>query len=128
MDNMQSILDQASAAVSAASNLQELDQVRVEYLGKKGPLTALRKGLGALTPEERPAAGAKINEAIQHVSEQISARKEALENAELEAKLAAETVDVTLPGRGQPVGSLPTSAIKWPKAQRSKTIITTSKR
>jgi phenylalanyl-tRNA synthetase alpha chain len=106
MDNMQSILDQASAAVSAATNLQELDQVRVEYLGKKGPLTALRKGLGALTAEERPAAGAKINEAIQQVSEQISARKNALESAELEAKLAAETVDVTLPGRGQPVGGL----------------------
>jgi phenylalanyl-tRNA synthetase alpha chain len=106
MENMTSLLEQAAQAVSAASNLQELDQVRVEYLGKKSPLTALRKGLGKLTAEERPAAGAKINEAIQQVSEQINARKALLEGAALEEKLASERVDVTLPGRGQHLGGL----------------------
>ncbi|MBT3146663.1 phenylalanine--tRNA ligase subunit alpha [Neptunomonas phycophila] len=106
MDDMQNILEQVAAAVASANTLQELDLVRVEYLGKKGPLTALRKGLGKLTPEERPIAGAKINEAIQQVSEQLTARKQALETAELAKKLSAETVDVSLPGRGQPVGGL----------------------
>ncbi|QEQ97329.1 phenylalanine--tRNA ligase subunit alpha [Neptunomonas concharum] len=106
MENMTSLLEQAAQAVAAASNLQELDQVRVEYLGKKSPLTALRKGLGKLSAEERPAAGAKINEAIQQVSEQINARKALLEGAALEEKLASERVDVTLPGRGQHLGGL----------------------
>ena len=106
MENMTSLLEQAAQAVVAASNLQELDQVRVEYLGKKSPLTALRKGLGKLSAEERPAAGAKINEAIQQVSEQINARKALLEGAALEEKLASERVDVTLPGRGQHLGGL----------------------
>lgn len=106
MENMTSLLEQAAQAVVTASNLQELDQVRVEYLGKKSPLTALRKGLGKLSAEERPAAGAKINEAIQQVSEQINARKALLEGAALEEKLASERVDVTLPGRGQHLGGL----------------------
>jgi phenylalanyl-tRNA synthetase alpha chain len=106
MENMTSLLEQAVAAVTAANSVQELDQVRVDYLGKKGPLTALRKGLGKLSAEERPLAGAKINEVIQHVSEQLNARKETLETAALESKLASETIDVTLPGRGQNLGGL----------------------
>lgn len=106
MENMTSLLEQAEAAVAAANSVQELDQVRVDYLGKKGHLTALLKGLGSLSPEERPQAGAKINEAKQQVAEQINARKTLLETAALEAKLAAETLDVTLPGRGQNLGGL----------------------
>ncbi|RVU32228.1 MULTISPECIES: phenylalanine--tRNA ligase subunit alpha [Neptunomonas] len=106
MENMVSLLEEAAKAVAAATTVQELDQVRVDYLGKKGHLTALLKGLGALSPEERPQAGAKINEAKQQVAEQIGARKSALESAALEAQLAAETVDVTLPGRGQELGGL----------------------
>lgn len=106
MENMTSLLEQAAAAVVAANSVQELDQVRVDYLGKKGPLTALRKGLGKLTAEERPEAGAKINEVVQQVSEQISARKALLEAAALEMTLASETVDVTMPGRGGSLGGL----------------------
>ena len=106
MENMISLLEQAGAAVAAAGSVQELDQVRVDYLGKKGPLTALRKGLGKLTAEERPVAGAKINEVVQQVSDQINARKELLEAAALEMKLASETIDVTMPGRGQSLGGL----------------------
>lgn len=106
MENLTSLLEQAADAVAAAKSIQELDQVRVDYLGKKGHLTALLKGLGALSAEERPQAGAKINEAKQQVSEQLNARKALLESAALEAKLAAETIDVTLPGRGQPLGGL----------------------
>jgi phenylalanyl-tRNA synthetase alpha chain len=106
MENMLSLLEQATAAVAAASSVQELDQVRVDYLGKKGHLTALLKGLGQLSAEERPQAGAKINEAKDQVSELINARKALLEASALEAKLAAETIDVTLPGRGQLLGGL----------------------
>lgn len=106
MENMLSLLEQASAAVAAATSVQELDQVRVDYLGKKGHLTALLKGLGQLSAEERPQAGAKINEAKDQVSELINARKALLEASALEAKLAAETIDVTLPGRGQLLGGL----------------------
>lgn len=106
MENMLSLLEQAATAVAAANSVQELDQVRVDYLGKKGHLTALLKGLGQLSAEERPQAGAKINEAKDQVSELINARKALLEASALEAKLAAETIDVTLPGRGQELGGL----------------------
>lgn len=106
MENIVSLQEQALAAVATANTLQELDQVRVQYLGKKGPLTALRKGLGQLSAEQRPAAGARINEVIEQVAEQINQRRQALETAALAATLAAESVDVTLPGRGQPLGGL----------------------
>ncbi|WP_299179218.1 phenylalanine--tRNA ligase subunit alpha [uncultured Neptuniibacter sp.] len=106
MENIQSLLSAGAEAVVKATSTQELDDVRVQYLGKKGELTALLKGLGKLTPEERPQAGAKINEAKQALQEKINARKAELESAALEAKLAAETIDVTLPGRGQELGGL----------------------
>ncbi len=106
MENIQSLLAAGTEAVANAMTTQELDDVRVQYLGKKGELTALLKGLGKLSAEERPQAGAKINEAKQALQETINARKAGLESAALEAKLAAETIDVTLPGRGQELGGL----------------------
>ncbi|MFI2810765.1 MULTISPECIES: phenylalanine--tRNA ligase subunit alpha [Microbulbifer] len=105
MQDLQSLTEQALDAVAKAEDLAGLDQVRVDYLGKKGQLTALLKGLGKLSAEERPAAGAKINEAKQQVQEQINARRAALEEAAINAKLAAETIDVTLPGRGEEPGN-----------------------
>ena len=83
-----------------------LDQVRVEYLGKKGRLTDLLKGLGKLSAEERPAAGAKINEVKEQLQSQINRCRDDLENADLEARLASEALDVTLPGRGEDSGGL----------------------
>ncbi len=83
-----------------------LDDLRVDYLGKKGKLTGLLKGLGALSNEERPAAGAKINEVKQALQLQINDKKSALESAELDAKLAGETIDISLPGRREEVGGL----------------------
>ncbi|WGL16796.1 phenylalanine--tRNA ligase subunit alpha [Microbulbifer bruguierae] len=106
MQELQSLTEQALALVEEASDLAALDQVRVDYLGKKGPLTALLKGLGKLSAEERPAAGAKINEAKQQVQAAINARREAMEKAAIEEKLAKETIDVTLPGRGEEQGSM----------------------
>ena len=106
MENIEILLAEGKQAAEQATSAQDLDQVRVQYLGKKGHLTQLLKGLGALSPEERPQAGAKINEAKQALQEVLNARKANIESAALEAKLAEETIDVTLPGRGQTLGGL----------------------
>ena len=106
MENLEPIADEARAAIAAAGDGAALEQLRVDYLGKKGRITALLKSLGQLSPEERPQAGAQINVVKQDLQQLISERKTALESAAVEAKLAAETIDVTLPGRGQSTGGL----------------------
>jgi phenylalanyl-tRNA synthetase alpha chain len=97
---------QAKDAVDNAQDLQALDQVRVQYLGKKGLLTEQLKQLGKLPAEQRPQAGQAINIAKKQVQEAIEARKTALQNQALEDQLAADRIDVTLPGRGQAAGGL----------------------
>ena len=106
MENLEQLVQDGLSAVENADSLQALDQIRVEYLGKKGVITQQAKTLGKLSPEERPAAGQKINEAKGQVEQAINTRKADLEKAAIEAKLAAETIDVTLPGRGQDLGGL----------------------
>jgi phenylalanyl-tRNA synthetase alpha chain len=96
----------ALAQVVAARDLGALDQVRVCYLGKSGLLTAELKRLGRLPKDERPRVGQAINQAKVQVQEAIDTRKTALEQAALADKLAAERIDVTLPGRGQRPGGL----------------------
>lgn len=106
MDTLAELLAQALGAVEASESLTALDEVRVRYLGKKGALTAELKGLGRLPPEARPAAGQRINEAKQQLAAAVEARRERLEAEALETALAAERLDVTLPGRGQRPGGL----------------------
>ncbi|MFT5708606.1 MAG: phenylalanyl-tRNA synthetase alpha chain [Oceanospirillaceae bacterium] len=106
MENIEELLAQACSAVDAATSITELEQARVEYLGKKGPLTALLKGLGKLSSEERPAAGARINEAKQVVAEKINQNRKNIETAALALKLASEKIDISQPGRGEQLGSL----------------------
>jgi len=106
MENIEPLLAQGIAAAEQAASTQDLDQVRVQYLGKKGHLTQLLKGLGQLSAEQRPQAGARINEAKQALQDVLNARKDSLEGAALNARLVAETIDVTLPGRGQALGGL----------------------
>ncbi|MEQ5834254.1 phenylalanine--tRNA ligase subunit alpha [Marinobacter sp. R17] len=106
MENLEQLVQDGLKAVEQATDLQALDQVRVDYLGKKGVLTQQLKSLGQLSAEERPAAGQKINQAKGEVQDAINARRAELENAALDAKLAAESIDVTLPGRGQSRGGL----------------------
>ena len=106
MENLDALLAEGTAAAQVASDVKTLDDVRVQYLGKKGHLTQLLKGLGKLSNEERPAAGARINEAKESLSDVLNARKAHLESAALEAKLASETLDVTLPGRQSDLGGL----------------------
>ncbi len=106
MENLEALAAEASQKIEQAADSQGLDQVRVEYLGKKGAITALLKGLGALSAEERPKAGAEINRVKQQLTEQINVRKESMAQAAVAEKLAKETIDVTLPGRGQHSGGL----------------------
>ncbi len=106
MENLEALADEASQKIQAASDPRALDDVRVAYLGKKGAITALLKGLGGLSAEERPKAGAEINRVKALLSDQIHARKSDLENAAVAEKLAKETIDVTLPGRGVDGGGL----------------------
>ncbi len=98
--------EQALEEINAATSLQELQEVRVKYLGKKGAITQQLKGLGKLSPEERKTVGQQINAVKAEVSEAVETRKAALEREALNQKLAQERVDVTLPGTELPVGGL----------------------
>lgn len=103
---LEEILAQALQQLADAKDLNQLDQVRVQYLGKKGQFTLQMKELGRLDPEQRRSAGQVINDARDQFQQQLEARKTALEQAALEERLASERVDVTLPGRGQFVAGL----------------------
>jgi phenylalanyl-tRNA synthetase alpha chain len=96
----------ALAAVDAASTAEELDAVGTRYLGRKGELTDLLRGIGALSAEERPRAGEVANRVRRDVEGAVDSRRAALADSELAARFAAETVDVTLPGRPLRRGSL----------------------
>lgn len=106
MENLDQLVQEGLKAVAKAEDLKTLDQIRVEYLGKKGVITQQAKTLGKLSAEERPAAGQRINEAKGQVEQGINARRNDLERLALEQKLAHESIDVTLPGRGQELGGL----------------------
>jgi len=106
MDNLQSILQQALAAVEQAESLANLDQVRVQYLGKKGEITDQLKALGKLDPEQRKSVGAEINKVKEQVQEAIKTRQVWLEEQALNQQLSSESIDVTLAGRDAGVGGL----------------------
>jgi phenylalanyl-tRNA synthetase alpha chain len=96
----------ALAEIARASDLAALEDVRVRWLGKKGSFTEQAKSLGALPATERPAAGARINEAKDEVQAAIRVRHDELARAEIDRELAASRIDVTLPGRGEEAGGL----------------------
>ncbi len=106
MEELQQILDQALQQFAQISDEAELEQVKARYLGKEGSLTVLLKGLGKLSAEERPAAGARINQVKQGIEAALQQRRDALQQNKLAQKLAAESLDVTLPGRGTGTGGL----------------------
>lgn len=106
MENLQALSEEAEVAVAAATSIAELEQVRVQYLGKKGQITGLLKILGKLSADDRPAAGARINVAKERLQSALEARRGELAAQQLEQELAADSVDVTLPGRHSDVGSL----------------------
>jgi phenylalanyl-tRNA synthetase alpha chain len=99
-------LAEALQAITDSGDENSLEQLRVQYLGKKGKLTVLLKSLGQLPVEERPAAGEKINLVKRQIQAALEARKISLVEASLDAQLSQEVIDVTLPGRRQSAGGL----------------------
>ncbi|WP_339015334.1 phenylalanine--tRNA ligase subunit alpha [Aeromonas popoffii] len=99
MQQLEEVVGQAKAEIEGVNDVATLDEIRVKYLGKKGFFTEQMKTLGTLSVEERPAAGAVINQAKQQVQDALNERRETLEVAVLNQKLAAETIDISLPGR-----------------------------
>jgi phenylalanyl-tRNA synthetase alpha chain len=106
MEQLQQILELALQQFAIISDEAELERVKAKYLGKEGSLTALLKGLGKLSNEDRPAAGARINQVKQAIEAALQQRREALQQGKLAQQLAAESLDVTLPGRGTGIGGL----------------------
>ena len=102
--NLEDILDEARRDFSAAANLPALEQAKARFLGKSGAITEQMKGLGKLDPEQRKEAGARINQVKDGVETLLKERREAIQAEELDRQLAAESLDVTLPGRGHGVG------------------------
>ena len=106
MQALDDLKAEATAAIESAGDSAALEKLRVEWLGKKGRVTDLLKSLGQLDADERPKVGAEINAVKQLLNEQISERKETLQQAAIAAQLAAEALDVTLPGRREDLGAL----------------------
>jgi phenylalanyl-tRNA synthetase alpha chain len=104
MQLLSELVQSAASEIAAAADLDALDAIRVAYLGKKGQLTTRLKALSSLPVEDRPAAGLEINRAKQDLQGRINQRRQALEDDALASRLAADAVDVTLPGRGRHVG------------------------
>jgi phenylalanyl-tRNA synthetase alpha chain len=106
MSDLQLLTEQALSLAAEALDLAALEQVRVDYLGKKGLVTEQLKLLGGLPAEERPLAGARINEAKDAISQVLAERKFAIENALIAEQLASQTIDISLPGRDDDLGGL----------------------
>ncbi|MEY3862519.1 MAG: hypothetical protein RIR60_885 [Pseudomonadota bacterium] len=106
MTDLSHLIPQAQADFTSSANMNELEIAKAKYLGKTGLLTDALKGLGKLSNEERPAAGAAINVVKQAVEAALTSRREALLNAEQAKQLAQESIDVSLPARAQSTGGL----------------------
>src|SRR5258706_7518987 len=101
MKELEQIVADARAAIAATRSIAELEQAKSRFLGKSGAVTELLKGLGKLSAEERPQAGAAINQAKEQVESLVASRRDAILSRELDAKLARGSIDVTLPRRRQ---------------------------
>ena len=104
-NEIETLLSQAQTQISAAADLRALEQLRVDWLGRKGRVTELLKTLGTLPADQRKAFGEQVNRAKGQVSAWLDARKTQLADTELTERLASERIDVTLPGRGESAGS-----------------------
>ena len=106
MENVNRIVAEGIAAIEAAQDFNALEQIKARYLGKTGELTGLLKTLGQMSPEERKTIGAHINECRNQFQTAFNSKRDALNEAKLQAQLAAEALDITLPGRAQEHGGL----------------------
>ena len=105
-EKIANIKENAIKEIELANNLKSLDDVRIKYSGKKGELTLVLRGMGALSPEERPVVGAMVNEVRDELEKLISQKEKELKQAEIEKKLLTENIDVTMPSNRQKIGSL----------------------
>ncbi|MGV2831092.1 phenylalanine--tRNA ligase subunit alpha [Myxosarcina sp. GI1(2024)] len=103
---LEKLQTEAISAIAGSSSLDELEQIRVRYLGKKGQLSQILRGMGKLSPEERPAVGNKANVVKEAIQTKLDQQKDKLQQAEIAAKIAAETIDVTMPGVSRPLGRI----------------------
>ena len=106
MKNIQLLEDEAMKAIKESLDIKSLEQIKVDYLGKKSSLSTLLRGLGELTPKERPLAGASINVAKKRITNEIERRQNEIVLIEINSRLEKETLDITLPGRCSDKGSL----------------------
>ncbi|MBM7631778.1 phenylalanine--tRNA ligase subunit alpha [Geomicrobium sediminis] len=105
IDRLEELKLEAQSAVTSSQDKKELEQVRINYLGKKGPITEVLRGMGKLSAEERPVVGQKANEVREAIQASIDSKQAFFEEAELQEKLSAEKIDVTLPGKKVEAGS-----------------------
>ncbi len=116
-EDLDRLVGEASDLFARTSTPAELEQAKARFLGKAGLITELLKGLGKLSPAERPAAGARINIAKQRVEEALEARRSALAQSALDARLAEEAIDVTLPGRKRGGGGIHPVIRTWQRVE-----------
>ena len=117
MSQLDQIVSQAQAAFEAASDAPSLENAKAQFLGKSGLLTEQLKGLAALAPEDKKTLGAAVNQAKQSIEALLNARRQALADAQLAQRLAAEAIDITLPGRGTGMGSVHPVMQSWQRIE-----------
>lgn len=103
---LQGLNQNATGAIASAESLEQLEQLRVNYLGKKGELSQILRAMGKLDPGDRPRIGALANEVKEALQTQLDNRRQALQTAQIQAQLAAEALDVTMPGVYRPQGRI----------------------
>ncbi|WP_107668376.1 phenylalanine--tRNA ligase subunit alpha [Cyanothece sp. BG0011] len=103
---LQTLQQEAEKEITAVDSLEALEQLRINYLGKKGKLSQILRGMGKLSAEERPRVGSLANEVKEALQTNLEKQRDTLETAKLKAQLAAETLDVTMPGVARPLGRL----------------------
>ncbi len=106
MNNLENLLNEAISLFDSIDNTTELEQAKAHYLGKRGVLTAMLRGLGKLSPQERPAMGGHINKLKKALEKTIDFRRETILSKKMEAQLTREALDVSLSGRGLGMGGL----------------------
>ena len=105
-EKIQNITNEAKNAIQQVSDLQSLNDLRVKYLGKKGELTLVLRGMGEVAPEERPIIGSLINETKEEIENLIKQKEGQLKNAQMNEQLKKETIDVTFPSKQKSIGSI----------------------
>src|SRR3569623_619598 len=118
MNLLEQLVVQAQNDFAAAEDAAALENAKAKYLGKAGQVTEQMKGLGKLAPEERKTQGAAINAAKERIEAALNQHRDALANAQMQARLNAEAIDVSLPGRGRGKGGLHPVMRTWQRVEQ----------